>query len=155
MIRHSWNDPPFSYQCASVGIVMSFNEYINRRDLDELSRLMTDDHVFIDSANSTVSGKEACLKAWKGFFAAFPDYRNHLELVALSNRKAVMVGCSVRSDVRLAGPALWTAKIEGQLIAEWHVYEDTSANRALLGLEDSLPRARSAAMRIVCSYGLR
>jgi hypothetical protein len=47
-----------------------------------------------------------------------------------------MVGCSVCSDVRLAGPALWTAKIEGQLIAEWHVYEDTSANRASLGLED-------------------
>jgi hypothetical protein len=47
MIRHPWNDPPFSYQCASVGIVMSFNEYINRRDLDELSRLMTDDHVLL------------------------------------------------------------------------------------------------------------
>jgi NADPH2:quinone reductase len=34
------------------------------------------------------------------------------------------------------GPALWTAKIEGQLIAEWHLHEDTSANRALLGLKD-------------------
>ena len=30
-----------------TGIVMSFNEYINRRDLDELSRLMTDDHVLL------------------------------------------------------------------------------------------------------------
>jgi ketosteroid isomerase-like protein len=120
----------------SAGIVMWFNECINRRDLGRLSGLMTDDHVFIDSANNTISGKERCVEAWRGFFAAFPDYRNHFEHVVLSGSKAVIVGCSVCSDARLAGPALWTANIEGQLIAEWHVYEDTSANRALLGLKD-------------------
>ena len=120
----------------SADIVMSFNECINRRDLGGLSRLMTDDHVFIDSANNTISGKEPCVEAWRGFFAAFPDYRNHFKYVVLSGRKAVIVGCSVCSGARLAGPALWTAKVEGQLIAEWRVYEDTSANRALLGLKD-------------------
>jgi ketosteroid isomerase-like protein len=120
----------------SAGIVMWFNECINRRDLGGLSRLMTDDHVFIDSANNTILGRERCVEAWRGFFAAFPDYRNHFEHVVLSGGKAVIVGCSVCSDARLAGPALWTANIEGQLIAEWHVYEDTSANRALLGLKD-------------------
>src|SRR6266702_2196979 len=91
----------------SAGIVMWFNECINRRDLGGLSRLMTGDHVFIDSANNTISGKERCVEAWRGFFAAFPDYRNHFEHVVFSGSKAV--------------------------IAEWHVYEDTSANRALLG----------------------
>jgi ketosteroid isomerase-like protein len=116
--------------------IMWFNECINRRDLGGLSRLMTDDHVSIDSDNNTTSGKEPCVEVWRGFFAAFPDYRNHFEHVVLSGRKAVIVGCSVCSDARLAGPALWTAKIEGQLIAEWHVYEDTSANRALLRLKD-------------------
>jgi hypothetical protein len=47
----------------SAGIVMSCNECINRRDLGGLSRLMTDDHVFIDSGNSTISGKERCVEA--------------------------------------------------------------------------------------------
>ena len=65
----------------SAGIVMWFNECINRRDLGGLSRLMTDDHVFTDSANNTISGKERCVEAWRGFFAAFPDYRNHFEHV--------------------------------------------------------------------------
>jgi hypothetical protein len=38
-------------------IVMSFNDFITRRDIDGLSKLMTDNHVFIDAANNTISGK--------------------------------------------------------------------------------------------------
>ena len=30
-------------------------------------------------AGHVVSGKVACLEAWRTFFAAFPDYRNHFE----------------------------------------------------------------------------
>jgi ketosteroid isomerase-like protein len=117
-------------------VVMAFNDCISRRDLAGLSNMMTDDHVFIDSANHTVSGKEQCIKAWRGFFAAFPDYRNDFERVAVVGREAIIAGHSVCSDARLAGPALWTAKVDGQLIAQWRVYEDTGANRVLLGLKD-------------------
>jgi len=117
-------------------IVMSFNDFITRRDIDGLSKLMSDNHVFIDAANNTISGKERCVEAWKSFFGAFPDYRNHFKRVLLVGNEAVIIGHSVCSDTRLAGPALWTAKIEAELIAEWRVYEDTSANRALLRVTD-------------------
>jgi ketosteroid isomerase-like protein len=123
-------------QASANTIVMSFNECITRRDIDGLSRLMTDDHVFIDAANNTISGKERCVEAWRRFFDAFPDYRNHFEHVSVAEDKAVIIGHSVCADTRLAGPALWTAKIAGELIAEWRVYDDTSANRALLGVTD-------------------
>jgi hypothetical protein len=33
----------------------------------------------VDSAGATIDGKVACLDAWRGFFAAFPDYRNVFE----------------------------------------------------------------------------
>lgn len=118
----------------SASVAASFNDCINRRDLAGLSRLMTDDHVFIDTANNVVSGKERCVEAWKGFLAAFPDYRNQFDRVLLTSNQAVIVGKSVCSDVRLAGPALWTVGMVGDLVAEWRVYEDTNANRALLGL---------------------
>jgi ketosteroid isomerase-like protein len=121
---------------ASANLVMSFNDCITRRDLGGLSKLMTDDHAFIDPANSTIAGKPRCVEAWRGFFAAFPDYRNHFERVLLAGSDVVIIGHSVCSDARLAGPALWTAKLEGELIAEWRVYEDTDTNRALLGLKD-------------------
>jgi len=117
-------------------VVASFNDCISRRDIDDLSRLMTDDHVFIDSGNATVSGKVQCVEAWKKFFRAFPDYRNHFEQVRTTNASAVIIGHSTCSDRRLSGPALWTAKMVGGQVAEWRVYEDTHANRKLLAIAD-------------------
>jgi ketosteroid isomerase-like protein len=60
----------------AVAVVLSFNEAINSRNVPALAELMTDTHRFIDSAGTTVDGKAACLDAWRGFFDAFPDYRN-------------------------------------------------------------------------------
>jgi ketosteroid isomerase-like protein len=124
-------DPP-----SADSVVASFNDCITRRDLDGLSRLMTDDHVFIDGGNRTVSGKTQCVEAWRGFFRMFPDYRNHFEEVRTTSADAVIMGHSTCSDPRLAGPGLWTAKIVGERVAEWRVYEDTAANRALLCIPD-------------------
>jgi hypothetical protein len=61
---------------ADEAVVLAFNDAINRGDLPGLGRLMADDHRFIDTAGNTCTGKPACLEAWRGFFAAFPDYRN-------------------------------------------------------------------------------
>lgn len=121
---------------TSADIVVAFSGCITRRDIGGLSKLMTEDHVFIDSANNTISGKARCVEAWTGFFAVFLDYRNHFEHVLLLGEGVVIVGHSACSDMRLAGPALWTAKVEGDLIAEWRVYEDTAANRTHLGIAD-------------------
>ena len=128
--------PALMDRAAAHSIVSSFNDCISRSDIDGLSKLMTGDHVFIDTAGNTISGKERCVVAWTSFFAAFPDYRNTFEQVLWSGDKAAIVGRSICSDARLAGPALWTARIEGTLIAEWRVYEDTRANRTLLGLAE-------------------
>src|SRR5262245_18014852 len=59
-----------------VDVVHAFNDAINARDLDALTALMTDDHRFVDGEGAIVDGKVACTEAWRGFFAAFPDYRN-------------------------------------------------------------------------------
>jgi len=114
--------------------VEAFNDCINRRDLDGLAHLMSDDHNFVDSAVGTVSGKDACLKAWAGFFSAFPDYRNQLDQMIPDGNKVVITGCSTCSDARLAGPALWQAMVRGDQLVEWRVYEDTHSNRAALGI---------------------
>jgi ketosteroid isomerase-like protein len=59
-----------------VTVVSSFNGAINAEDLDRLGELMTEAHRFVDSAGATIDGRVACVDAWRGFFAAFPDYRN-------------------------------------------------------------------------------
>lgn len=114
---------------------MQFNDCINARDLEGLSRLMSDDHVFIDTAGDKVTGKRACLDAWKGFFDAYPGYRNLFDSL---QEKDGVVAVAGRSDCPghpvLEGPALWTAIVDGQLVTQWRVHDDTAEARQRLGI---------------------
>jgi ketosteroid isomerase-like protein len=112
---------------ADVEVVLAFNEAINARDLDALSALMTDNHRFVDSADATVDGKEACTDAWRGFFAAFPDYRNVFDDVRSSAPGVVeVIGRSVCSVAELDGPARWRAEVRDGKVAVWQVFASPS-----------------------------
>ena len=118
----------------AASVAARFNEAITSRDLEALDRLMTDDHVFVDTAGGTVEGRRACRDAWRGFFAAFPDYRNHFTAVVADGDLVAMAGRSDCSYPELAGPALWRAAIRDSRVARWQVLADTPANRRDLGL---------------------
>ena len=105
-------------------IALQFNECINQRDIDGLAQLMTDDHVFIDTADHALEGKQPCLAGWQDFFRAFPDYKNIFETVKVKDTFVMITGHSTCSDQRLEGPARWTAKIRDGKVAAWRVYED-------------------------------
>lgn len=120
---------------AAVALVRRFNEAINAADPDRLAALMAEDHAFIDSAGSSVTGRAACLDAWRGFFAAFPGYRNELAAFHVRGDAVAVVGRSVCSEPALDGPALWAARIRDGLLTEWRVYEDTPQNRSRLGID--------------------
>src|SRR5262249_3974990 len=113
-------------------IALQFNDCINRRDLDGLAALLTDDHTFIDSAHAAIHGKERVVEAWSGFFALFPNYRNIFERVESRQDLVAIMGRSTCSEPQLDGPALWTAKVRGEQVAEWRVYTDTPENRRAL-----------------------
>jgi ketosteroid isomerase-like protein len=123
-------------------LTVAFNEHINNRDLTGLARLMTDDHTFIDTAGHEIRGKSACLEAWRGFFKAFPDYRNVFDRLFVEDTTVVVIGRSSCSDVRLDGPALWVAKARDDKLAEWRVYEDTPTNRFTLDIDGHCTSAR-------------
>jgi ketosteroid isomerase-like protein len=118
-------------------IVSRFNDYINGADLRGLISMMTDDHTFIDSAGSVVSGKAAAAAAWDSFFKAFPDYRNVFAQYKVDGPVVLVEGHSICSDARLDGPGLWQATLREGRIALWRVYEDTIENRRALGLQSS------------------
>jgi ketosteroid isomerase-like protein len=119
----------------AASLAARFNDRINDRDVDGLAELMADDHAFIDAAGGRVVGKPACLAAWRGFFGAYPDYRNHFESTASRGDVAVAIGRSTCSDPILAGPAIWAARVRDGKIVEWRVYEDTPETRAQLSIE--------------------
>jgi ketosteroid isomerase-like protein len=56
--------------------VLQFNDYISKHDLQGLSSLLSEDHVFIDRKGKEDRGKETMMKGWKNFFQSFPHYRN-------------------------------------------------------------------------------
>jgi ketosteroid isomerase-like protein len=117
-----------------AGVVAAFNDCVNRRDLAGLTALMTEEHTFTDLAGAVVAGLPACREAWRGFFAAFPDYRNVFAEVTVRGDVLVVIGHSVCSVTELAGPALWSVVVDGDRVAAWRVYDDTPANRRALGL---------------------
>jgi ketosteroid isomerase-like protein len=117
-----------------AAVAARFNDSINRRDVDGLAELMSENHRFIDSETNTVSGKRACLDAWRGFFGSFPDYRNVFTSLTARDDVVTIVGYSECAEPSLAGPAIWTAAIQGETVTEWRVYADTPDTRARLGI---------------------
>lgn len=108
----------------AIGVVETFNEAINVRNLAVLGELMHEHHRFIDAAGESVEGKSNCLRAWRGFFDAFPDYRNNFEEIGSDASGAVwMLGRSECSTPALVGPAQWRALVEDGLVLQWQVSE--------------------------------
>jgi ketosteroid isomerase-like protein len=107
---------------SGLDVALRFNDAINARDLSALEPLMTDDHRFIDSAGTTVLGKGACLAAWRGFFASFPDYRNEFAYVEARAGIVTVRGRSRCSAASLDGPARWTILVRDGRVSEWRVH---------------------------------
>lgn len=106
-----------------------FNECINNQDVEGLSRLMSDDHTLIVREGVVVRGKEANKKGWNSFFRTFPGYKNTFGRVESKDNLVIIVGHAFWSEAEPYDPVIWTAKIEGDRVAEWRIYDDTEANR--------------------------
>ncbi len=115
-------------------IALQFNECISNRDVEGLGRLMTEDHVFVDSAGNITRSRKAMLESWSKFFAMFPEYKNTFERVESRDDLVIISGFAYWSEKNRHDPAIWTATIENNLVAEWRIYYDTEENRKKFGL---------------------
>lgn len=115
---------------------MQFNECISRADINALSSLMTENHVFIDMANNRIVGKsDNIVKAWKPFFRLYPGYRNIFESVTVNGSMVIMQGYSICSDQVLNNVhAIWVAEIKENKVNLWHIHPDTKENRNKFGI---------------------
>ena len=117
-----------------ISIVHAFNDCINKQDIQGLSGLMADNHCFIDRDGQAYGPKASMVAGWKQFFKEFPHYRNTFEKVeALENLVAVR-GHAYWTEDEPYDPVIWTGTIEGDLISEWRVYDDTPENRDVFKL---------------------
>ncbi|MDR3118742.1 MAG: hypothetical protein LBU44_04895 [Mediterranea sp.] len=117
-------------------IALQFNEYITNADLNGLSNLMTGDHIFIDTSNNRIKGKDNnIVQAWQPFFDLYPGYRNIFENIVVRGSTVIMQGYSICSNEILNNiHAIWVAEIIKNKVGSWHIYADTKANRELFDL---------------------
>jgi ketosteroid isomerase-like protein len=119
-------------------IVKRFNDFINDRDIDSLTALMSESHIFIDSSDEIHRGVKVMTKEWMDFFKQFPDYQNHFTYVETRGNLVLILGYSTCSYNPLNGPAIWTAKVDNDLVSEWRVYMDTPGNREKLKIASTV-----------------
>lgn len=115
-------------------VALLYNENINTRNLEGVIELMAENHQFIDIENR-VEDKEQMKTSWKEFFEEFPDYINVFHTVISRDNFVILLGHSECSVSSLDGPAIWTARIENDKVAEWRIYLDNEENRKLLDLD--------------------
>jgi ketosteroid isomerase-like protein len=113
--------------------VLQFMDRINQRDVDKLAELMTEDHVFTDSLENSVHGREKMREGWRGYYAFCPDYWvSHEDIFENGNLVAVFgsAGGTIAANGKLPPenkwqtPAAWRALVDKGLVKEWRVYAD-------------------------------
>lgn len=112
-------------------VVLRFVDAINHSDVDGLAALMTDNHAFVDSDGSRISGPSAVLEGWSQYFSMMLDYRVVVQETFSSGDTVVLVGtatgmysCDGRPhpENRWAVPAAWRAVVEAERVAVWQVF---------------------------------
>jgi ketosteroid isomerase-like protein len=131
---------------TSADVVRAFVEGINTHDVVALSRLMTDDHVFVDALDARIQGRAAMADAWKRYFALVPDYWVRVEELV---RKGDTVAAFGRAGGTYAPssfldpanrweiPAAWLAEVREGRVSLWRVYADNLPIRKLMGSKDA------------------
>jgi hypothetical protein len=112
-----------------ISIVNKFNDCINNQDLEGLSDLMSEDHLFIDRDGKSHGPKSFMVNGWKSFFNMFPDYKNTFEKFNTIENEVYILGFAYWSKNEPYDPVIWRAQIVVDLIREWQIFVDTPENR--------------------------
>ena len=131
-------------------VAHAFVDAINRRSPEEIASLMTEDHVFIDSLGTRVTGRQRMLKGWQGYFSMVPDYSIAVDETFAEGSVVAMLGTaqgtyasggSLQPENKWQTPAAWRAVVRGPLIAEWRVYADNEPTRRIIAHSSATPAA--------------
>ena len=114
-------------------IVLDFVDAINSANVENLYTLMSDDHLFIDSQDNRVIGKETMKQSWIQYFAMFPDYKIEVNEIFEKDSLICMLGYAGGTYKKLKNennsnywrvPAAWRCIVKDNKILQWQVYAD-------------------------------
>ena len=132
----------------ATAIAEAFVNAINHRNAEEISSLMTEDHVFIDSLGMRVEGRQRMVKGWQAYFSMVPDYSIAIDETFASGDVVVLLGTAqgtyasggpLQPENKWRTPAAWRAVARGPSIAEWRVYADNEPIRRIMRAGQAQP----------------
>ena len=118
-----------------IAVCQAFIRAINGHSIDDLRALVSDDHVFVDSQDRSVSGRDAMVAAWAAYFGMFPDYQIEADTLISSGGTVAIFGHASGTfngkrgpvpEARITMPAAWRATVSEEKIKVWQVYADWS-----------------------------
>lgn len=111
--------------------IIDFVDAINNADLDNMYNLMAEDHIFIDSQDNRMIGRDQMKQAWSSYFQLFPDYK--IEIIDIVEKDSLTCVFGYASgtykDINIKSnywriPAAWRVVVSDSSITEWQVYAD-------------------------------
>ncbi len=115
-------------------IVLDFIEAINRHDVDEMTDLMDENHIFINSHGKETVGKYNMEQGWKGYFEFFPDYTIEVSEIIENESVIGVFGTAAATYMNKKNkqdsnywrlPGAWKAIVKDGKIKLWQVFTDT------------------------------
>ena len=126
---------------TSTEVVLEFAQAINRHDVETLCRLMTDDHLFVDTGGAQYRGRETMRSGWQAYFSMVPDYTIEVQETVTDGPVVIAVGTAggtYSPDGRLnpadkwSTPAAWHAVVANGLVSVWQVFADNEPIRRIM-----------------------
>ena len=126
---------------TSAEVVLAFVKAINCRDVEMLCRLMTDDHLFVDTGGAEYRGRETMRAGWLGYFSMVPDYAIEVQEVVAKDPVVIIIGTArgtyspdgnLDPADRWSTPGAWRAVVNGGHLAVWQVFADNEPIRQIM-----------------------
>lgn len=109
----------------------AFVEAINSGKTDRLSKLMTENHTFIDADGSEHPGKDEMRRGWAQYYAMVPDFRIHVKEAMSRGNMVALFGIAegtfaqdgnLHPENHWVVPAAWRVVVENEKVAVWQLY---------------------------------
>ncbi len=122
----------------SERVAQAFVSAINAHDVDGLTKLMSSDHVFVDSLGDKFPAS-AMRSGWQQYFTMVPDYSIKVDQIVSDGNVIVLFGSAggtfvpkdgmIKPENKWETPAVWRVLVKDGRVAEWRVYCDNEPIR--------------------------
>ncbi len=118
-----------------VRTALDYITAINENNLDTITRMMTDDHLFVDIDLEEIYRHDTLVSWWKFYMEHWPAYHIYVSEIYHNGDQVIIIGRTTGShtgipeDREFKQSLIWFCEVEGNKVKHWHLYYDTPENR--------------------------